>query len=462
MKNIKYYTEIKVNKKTNKKTGGNLITGWKKTRRHLFEKKRIEECKLYSEKQKQFLTNHKLFNSHGKNEAIHAYHSAITSTKESLKALKKNPNNFTMKKKENDYKKQTIYIENSDKGSIKWNDTSFILWPNSGIGEIKVKDKRELKKLTKLSDDNYSKFQSLFTYESPNNYYVCISYYKKKTTREINSKDLKVIAFDPGVRCLQTGFDGSNYVEYGKDSIERIYLLTKKQDKIKSEITKYQFGFYESIEQKKRYKNKRHLLRKNYKILENKIKHLQDDMIHRLSNDVCNNYDHVMISKFNISNMIKNEKHVINKTTKRKMLRCNHFRLRQFMKQKAETVGCNVHEVSEHYMSKACGSCGCLNRNLGGSKICKCKHCGFTIPRDFNGARNIYIMNIENCVGDVIEMKNPFSEFDSELGPSYLGSRLSEVIFIYLLTKSKFLKLFLKKIGFSIAVKTLPIAIFRF
>src|SRR5690606_8719719 len=47
--------------------------------------------------------------------------------------------------------------------------------------------------------------------------------------------------------------------------------------------------------------------------------------------------------------------------------------------------------VNEAYTSKTCGSCGCLNERLGGSKHFHCPHCHFHIDRDVNGARNILI-----------------------------------------------------------------------
>jgi putative transposase len=49
--------------------------------------------------------------------------------------------------------------------------------------------------------------------------------------------------------------------------------------------------------------------------------------------------------------------------------------------------------VNESFTSKTCGKCGKLHNALGGSAMFVCPGCNFTIPRDFNGARNILLRN---------------------------------------------------------------------
>ena len=60
-----------------------------------------------------------------------------------------------------------------------------------------------------------------------------------------------------------------------------------------------------------------------------------------------------------------------------------------------------VHEVSEHYTSKACGGCGCIDWELGGKEWFTCPNCDFSLPRDYNGARNIFLMNVQDTIGNV-------------------------------------------------------------
>jgi transposase len=85
-------------------------------------------------------------------------------------------------------------------------------------------------------------------------------------------------------------------------------------------------------------------------------------------------------------------------------------------KKKTQQRGRWVHEVSEHYTSKCCGKCGILDCNLGGKKIYNCtsKKCDFVLDRDFNGARNILIMNLHHHIGGAIyEGREGFSSSSS-------------------------------------------------
>ena len=49
---------------------------------------------------------------------------------------------------------------------------------------------------------------------------------------------------------------------------------------------------------------------------------------------------------------------------------------------------------TEEYTSKACGSCGVINKNLGSSKTFQYPSCGATIDRDVNGACNVLLKYI--------------------------------------------------------------------
>ena len=45
---------------------------------------------------------------------------------------------------------------------------------------------------------------------------------------------------------------------------------------------------------------------------------------------------------------------------------------------------------------------GSIHEKLGGNRIFKCPNCKMEIGRDFNGARNIFMMNVEEYVGQLI------------------------------------------------------------
>jgi len=85
----------------------------------------------------------------------------------------------------------------------------------------------------------------------------------------------------------------------------------------------------------------------------------------------------------------------------------------------AELTSCVIHEVTEHYTSKTCGKCGILGRKLGGKHEFNCPNCKqFKINRDFNGARNIFMKNFEQCV-DTLSLEK-FISLGWELVPTTL------------------------------------------
>ena len=99
--------------------------------------------------------------------------------------------------------------------------------------------------------------------------------------------------------------------------------------------------------------------------------------------------------------MVKHGFRKIGSETVRRMTLWSHYAFRQKLKHKGEQLGCRIHEVSEHYTSKSCGHCGKLHHELGGNKVFKCPFCTWIMDRDFNAARNIFIMNVEDFIGDV-------------------------------------------------------------
>jgi len=97
--------------------------------------------------------------------------------------------------------------------------------------------------------------------------------------------------------------------------------------------------------------------------------------------------------------MIKKHERKIKCETVRKMLNWSHYSFRKRLIDHSEKIGNRVHEVSEHYTSCTCGNCGLINWNLNGNETFYCEQCKFNVPRDYNGSRNIFLMNVENNIG---------------------------------------------------------------
>ena len=123
-----------------------------------------------------------------------------------------------------------------------------------------------------------------------------------------------------------------------------------------------------------------------------KIRNLVDELHKRLAKWLCENYEVVLLPAFETSQMLRRGQRRIRSKTARAMATWSHYRFKQRLLNKArEYPWCEVVIVDEAYTSKTCGSCGCLNERLGGSKHFHCPHCHFHTDRDVNGARNILI-----------------------------------------------------------------------
>ena len=66
-------------------------------------------------------------------------------------------------------------------------------------------------------------------------------------------------------------------------------------------------------------------------------------------------------------------------------------KLRKLLAKAELYPACRVIVCDEAYTSKTCGQCGAINRKLGGSKVFRCKPCGYTADRDASAARNILL-----------------------------------------------------------------------
>jgi len=73
----------------------------------------------------------------------------------------------------------------------------------------------------------------------------------------------------------------------------------------------------------------------------------------------------------------------------------------------------NCIELPPEYTSKKCSRCGCINKDLNGSKVFRCKNCGLTIDRQLNASINLYL-NMEG-------VPHQISWWDSNILPTLVG-----------------------------------------
>ncbi|CAG8817127.1 10009_t:CDS:2, partial [Cetraspora pellucida] len=239
-------------------------------------------------------------------------------------------------------------------------------------------------------------------------FYICIPIPIEEQYHENDD----FISIDPGIRTFMTGYDPKGKIfEWGKGDISHIYRLCKRYDKYQNERSMLKSGYY---------KHKRYTLKRKMLKIYDKIKNLIKNCHHKIVKELCENYNTILLPRFETQNMIrkktrlenqestkKNFKRKIRNKTARMMLTMSHYKFQQHIIHKIREYPRRLLILcDEHYTSKTCGCCGYIKNNLGSAKKFKCDKCGFEIDRDHNGARNILLRHL--------------SQGDLTLGPTLL------------------------------------------
>jgi len=214
-------------------------------------------------------------------------------------------------------------------------------------------------------------------HKGTNKYFLFIPT-EKNNTININ-QDTAIL--DPGMRTFQTCYSKNNIIDYGNNVSNKIKEQLIKTDKYNVKEKYYRHIYYRTL---------------------NRIQNLTNDLHHKVSNDICNRFNCVIIGR--LSTKCTNTKNTskLNGMTKRILQNLSHFKFREILKAKCEERGVKYFEVDEKYTSKTCSYCGNYNKNLGSSKEYKCIKCNMSIDRDCNGCRNIFIRNYTNIKSDLI------------------------------------------------------------
>ena len=221
-------------------------------------------------------------------------------------------------------------------------------------------------------------------------WFGCFPEYRELTPTE----QKQVIALDPGVRTFLTGYDGETILEMGQKDIGRINRLCTHLDHIMSKIAL-------SPNKRQRYK-----MRKAATRMRSKIQNLIKDLHNKSTSFLVNNYKLILLPTFETSQMVDRQKRKIRSKTARNMLSLSHYKFAEHLKQMARRNGVMVVRCNESFTSKTCPECGHIHEKLGGNKTFRCPECGYSAPRDWNGARNIMLQALQatafTIVGDAI------------------------------------------------------------
>jgi putative transposase len=188
----------------------------------------------------------------------------------------------------------------------------------------------------------------------------------------------RIIALDPGVRTFMTGFDGNKFIEFGGGDMGRIARICQQLDDLMSRLSQA------TKQRRKRMRQAAHRMRI-------RIRNLVDECQKQTACYLTSNYRVIFLPTFESSQMVARARRKIRSKTARAMLTWAHYRFKQTIKHQANIRNASVIDVTEEYTSKTCTHCGHVHHSLGGSKVFTCPECGYSIPRDYNGAFGILL-----------------------------------------------------------------------
>ncbi len=206
-------------------------------------------------------------------------------------------------------------------------------------------------------------------------YYLAIP---KEEPRTVADNQGRVVALDPGIRTFMTFFSETYFGELGRAANLRIQRLCFRLDKLISKISNAK------CRQKKRMRMAANRIR-------GRIKNLIDELHKKAARFLVDNFDIILLPTFETSQMSLKAQRRIRAKSVRQMLTLSHYKFKQFLKHKAFETGKVVMDVNEAYTSKTVSWTGEMVPKLGGAKIIKSKLTGQKMPRDWNGARGIFL-----------------------------------------------------------------------
>jgi len=218
---------------------------------------------------------------------------------------------------------------------------------------------------------------------------------------QVVTKELSLVALDPGVRTFQTAFSGEDAISYGDQFVNaKLVPLMSELDRLLSERDKLHNEDRSLQWVKDRLKN---LNRKIHKVRA-RHQNFVADLHRRVAYDLVRNHDVILLPIFETKQMAQktNEtrKRFLRRQTVRGMLGLAHYKFKQTLKWMATKYGKTVVDVNESYTSKTLWD-GSILKNLGGKASILFQ--GKRVNRDIHGARNILIRFLTK----VIEVLSP-------------------------------------------------------
>jgi len=206
---------------------------------------------------------------------------------------------------------------------------------------------------------------------------------EKKPIKKVKS----AIGIDVGLKSFLVDSNG-NEEKPPKFFRKSEYKIRQQQRKV-SKAVKYS----------NRRKKKIQILAKTHEHIANQRR----DWLHKLSRKYADKYDLVAVEKLNISGMVRN--HHLAKS----ISDAGWNTFSNMLAYKMKILGRHFIQVPPHYTSQKCSECGALVPKSLSVRTHICPECGFTGNRDWNAAKNIIKLGLEQAVGEGIAIANPLT-----------------------------------------------------
>lgn len=294
---------------------------------------------------------------------------------------------FNVKKKNNKSFKMTYKSKKDIIQTMNIEKTSLSINKNTIFAGMKVDEEYIFKNGINLKE-KISKFDycdSSLSYDIRlNKFYLNLSH--KVKNKENNNN--KVCAIDPGIKNFLTIYDESSAAKIGINCGKTMNKLNTEIDIIKSHIysKKYIINDKEENINANRRRNLKKALRR--KII--KLENIRNELHNQSINYLTNKYSRIILSPFESQKIDK----ILSSPQTRILKSLSYYKFKERLKEKAKRVNVKVDIREEYYTSITCTKCGNIDYNLGNKDKYKCKECNIHLERDYNGARNILLRNI--------------------------------------------------------------------
>lgn len=193
---------------------------------------------------------------------------------------------------------------------------------------------------------------------------------------EVNqTKNIKSISCDFGLRTFITGLSENEVVEVGRATDMKITQYIKQLRILKTKDGKV----------RKR--------KKKMETIRRKIKYAADELHWKTINFMVNNYKTVIVGNMSPKSIVRKDGNM-NKEQKDLTHALSFYKFKMRLEDKCKKNGMKYYCTDEYGTSKGCSNCGEYN-NVGGSKKYKCKGCGLEMDRDINSSRIIKMLTIK-------------------------------------------------------------------